>query len=264
MSFPPHDRIITLTTDFGLDDHFVGVMKGVIAGIAPRASVIDITHSITPFQILEAAFEIEQAWRYFPRGTIHLVIVDPGVGSERRPLLVEAGQHFFIGPDNGAFSLIYKEKHKVREISNGALGLAHVSRTFHGRDVFAPAAAHLARGTPLPRFGKLVKDTRMLGDLDPVKLARCWRGQVVKVDRFGNLVTNFHLHQFPDVRTEPLLVRVGGKAIRRLALTYSDAAQGELTVLVGSSGYLEIVAARASAAAVLKSKPGTPVELEFS
>src|SRR5579863_4750217 len=140
-----------------MSDHFVGVMKGVILGIQPAAQIVDISHGVQPYEIVDGAFTIAQAYRYFPKGTIHVVVVDPGVGSARRPLLVEAGGHYFIGPDNGAFSMIYEAApNQVREITNTQVMLSHVSRTFHGRDVFAPAAAHLARKTPLARFGKLV------------------------------------------------------------------------------------------------------------
>ena len=139
--------IITLTTDFGSGDHFAGTMKGVILGIAPRASIVDITHEIAPYQVGEAAFVIAQAWRYFPKRTIHVIVVDPGVGSARRPILVEAGGHLFVAPDNGVLSMIYGAvKHRVRVISNAKVMLDPVSRTFHGRDIFAPAAAHLVAG----------------------------------------------------------------------------------------------------------------------
>src|SRR6266851_950005 len=150
--------LITLTTDFGLSDHFVGVMKGVIAGIAPKARVIDISHDIAAYNVAEAAFVVSEAWPYFPKGTIHVVVVDPGVGSSRRPLLAEAGGHFFVAPDNGALSMIYEASaHKVRVISNPKLMRKEISRTFHGRDVFAPAAAHLASGVAPAQFGKLIR-----------------------------------------------------------------------------------------------------------
>src|SRR5258708_5188751 len=158
MPVSPHP-LIPLTTDFGTADHFVAAMKGVIAGIAPRARVVDITHEIPPYEILEGAFIIGEAWRCFPTGTIHVVVVDPGVGSARRPILAEAGGQFFVAPDNGVLSMIYAGvKTKVRVITNTKLIAREVSRTFHGRDIFAPAAAHLARGVPVARFGKLIDD----------------------------------------------------------------------------------------------------------
>jgi S-adenosylmethionine hydrolase len=258
--------LITLTTDFGIADHFAGTMKGVILGIAPRARIVDITHAVTPFNILEGAFEIAQAWRYFPRGSIHVCVVDPGVGSARRPLVVAADGHYFIGPDNGIFSMIYDTaQHVVREITNKKMILPSVSRTFHGRDIFAPAAAHLARKTPFERLGKPVKDYVRLAAMQPSKLAgQTWRGSILKTDRFGNLITNFHVHQFPDVKTSPIEVRVNGQRINRFALTYADTDAGELLVAVGSSGYLEIAANRANAAQTLGCRAGDPVELEFA
>src|SRR5262249_14690540 len=134
--------VITLTTDFGTADHFVGAMKGVILGIAPKVRIVDITHEIAPFDLNEAAFVLSQVWRWFPKGTIHIAVVDPGVGSSRRPILVEARGHRFVGPDNGVFTMVYDSApHRVRIIANPRLMLPEVSRTFHGRDIFAPTAA---------------------------------------------------------------------------------------------------------------------------
>ncbi|HXP85070.1 MAG TPA: SAM-dependent chlorinase/fluorinase [Bryobacteraceae bacterium] len=276
--------LITLTTDFGTSDHFVGVMKGVILGIAPRARLVDITHNITPFEVNEGAFVIAQAWRHFPKGTIHVVVVDPGVGSARRPILietsgvetsgaetsgvetsgVETGGHYFIGPDNGVFSIIYDAAtHKVREITNPKVMLSRVSRTFHGRDVFAPAAAHLARKTPPARFGKLVRDAVRSAALTPARTARNqWTGRVLKTDRFGNLITNFHVDSFADVKTQPFELRVGLERIHRLALTYSETELGEVFVIAGSSGYLEVAANQGDAAKITGCGVGAPVELE--
>jgi hypothetical protein len=257
--------LITLTTDFGNSDHFVGTMKGVILGIAPRACIVDITHEIAPFALNEAAFVIAQAWHWFPKGTIHVVIVDPGVGSARRPILIEAKGHRFIGPDNGVFSMIYDAApHKAREITNAKLALQHISRTFHGRDVFAPAAAHLAAGIPPARFGKLVHDLVRSSELTPVEKRRhCWTGTILKVDRFGNLITNLHIDAVPGVRTHPFEMRIGADCIRRLAMTYSETGMGELCVIVGSSSYLEISANQANAAQTLGCGVGAPVELEM-
>lgn len=262
---PNPTPIITLTTDFGSADHFAGVMKGVIAGIAPKAGIVDITHEVAPYDVLEGAFLIAQAWRYFPKGTIHVVVVDPGVGSARRPILVEAGGHFFIAPDNGVLSMVYDAvKHKVRVISNPKFMARDVSRTFHGRDIFAPAAAHLARGVPAARFGKPIADYIRIADTKPSKLAHtCWRGTIFRADRFGNLITNFHLDDFARVTAGPFELRVGAEHIRRLALTFSEAAIGELVAVFGSSGYLEIVANQASAAQILGCGARTPVELEI-
>ena len=254
--------LITLTTDFGTSDHFVASMKGVILGIAPRARIVDITHNIAPFDVSEAAFTLAQAWRWFPKGTIH---VDPGVGSDRRPILVEAAGHRFIGPDNGVFSMIYDAApSKARAITNAKLMLKHVSRTFHGRDIFAPAAAHLAKGTPAAQFGKRLDDPIRIPHLTPaaVKQHR-WTGTILKADRFGNLITNFHVDNFPDIRTRPFEMLVGTELIRRLALTYAETAVAEVAVIVGSSGYLEVSAHQSSAAEKLGCGAGAPVELEI-
>jgi S-adenosylmethionine hydrolase len=257
--------VITLTTDFGTTDHFVGTMKGVISGIAPRASLVDITHEILPYDINEAAFVIAQAWRYFPKGTIHLVVIDPGVGSERRPILCEAAGQFFIAPDNGVLSMIYDaEPHKVRAITNQKFMRKEVSRTFHGRDVFAPAAAHLARGTDPGKFGKPIRDYIRSFILKPQQIGRDnWTGVILKVDRFGNLITNLHIDDFAGVKTRPFELRIGLERIRRLALTYSETAIGEVFAIVGSSGYLEIAANQASAARTLGCGAGAGVEIEI-
>ncbi len=259
------NRLITLTTDFGLFDHFLGAMKGVIAGIAPAAHVVDITHEITPYNTLEGAFVIAQASPYFPKGTIHVVVVDPGVGSERRAILAEAGGQLFIAPDNGVLSMIFaRGPHKVRTVSNPKLALKNVSRTFHGRDIFAPAAAHLARGVKPAQFGKLIHDYARIESVEPAEIAaNAWRGTILKTDRFGNLITNLHIDEFFAIKTNPFVVKVGGAQIRRLALTFADTERGELAVVVGSSGYLEIVANQASAAREIGCGAGAPVELEI-
>ncbi|HTS75622.1 MAG TPA: SAM-dependent chlorinase/fluorinase [Bryobacteraceae bacterium] len=255
---------ITLTTDFGASDHFVGAMKGAILSIAPRAVLVDITHQIEPYNVNEAAFVVAQAWRYFPKRTIHVIVVDPGVGSARRPILAQSGGHFFIAPDNGVLSMVYDSgPHQVRVISNPKLMRKIVSRTFHGRDVFAPAAAHLARGTPPAKFGGIIRDY-VRSSLKPRQLsASAWAGTILKVDRFGNLITNLHIDNFPEARTRPLELRVGVERIHRFALTFSDAAIGELFVIVGSSGYLEIAANQAPAARLTGCGPGAPVELRL-
>jgi len=257
--------VITLTTDFGTADHFVGTMKGVILGIAPRAAIVDITHQIAPYELNEAAFVISQAWRYFPKKTIHVIVVDPGVGSARRPIVCEAAGHFFVAPDNGVLSMIYDSaKPRVRVISNPKLMAKDISRTFHGRDVFAPAAAHLARGVSASRFGKPITDFIRSPRLQPAPISpHNWSGIILKVDRFGNLITNFHIDKFADVKTRPIELRVGTERIHRLALTYSDTAIGEVFAIVGSSGYIEIAANQASAAKILGCGAGAEVELEI-
>ena len=259
--------LITLTTDFGDSGHFVAAMKGVILGIAPRARIVDVTHQIAPFNINEAAFVISEAWRWFPKGAIHVVVVDPGVGTTRRPILVEAQGHRFIGPDNGVFTFLYEAgPHKVREITNARAMLKNISRTFHGRDIFAPAAAHLAAGEAPPRFGKLIDDAIRSAALKPERVAgkkHRWTGTVLKVDRFGNLITNFHMRDFGELRTRPFEILAGRQIIRRLALTFAESGVGEAAAIEGSSGFLEIAATQASAAEKLGCGAGSPVELEI-
>lgn len=259
------NRLITLTTDFGLSDHFVGVMKGVIAGIAPTARVVDISHDIAVHNVAEAAFVIAEAWPYFPKGTIHVVVVDPGVGTLRRPLLAEAGGHYFIAPDNGVLSMVFDAASpKVREISNPKFMLRNLSRTFHGRDVFAPAGAHLAKGAKPATFGKVITDCVRVWLSKPAQTGKKqWRGSILKVDRFGNLITNFAAKDFARVKTHPFELRAGNQRIHRLALNYAETSEGEPFVIVGSSGYLEVAANQSSAASLLGCSAGAPVELDL-
>lgn len=255
--------IITLTTDFGLADHFVGTMKGVILTIAPQAIIVDITHDVRPYEITQGAFQLTQAWRYFPAKTVHVVVVDPGVGTARRPILMEAGGHHFIGPDNGVFSLIFsREKHKVREITSARYFLHPVSRTFHGRDIFAPCAAHLATGVRPAQFGKLIQDYLKPASERPIQTSRrVWTGAVLHIDRFGNLVTSFEAREFPQFTERPFELGVGMVKVRRLALTFAECSPGEVFAIAGSSGYIEIAVNQGSAARMLGCGAGAPVEL---
>ena len=256
-------RTVTLTTDFGTRDPYAGVMKGVIASLAPNANVIDITHEIEPFNVLEAAYAIAEAYRYFPPKTVHVIVVDPGVGSARRPLLMEATGQFFVAPDNGVLSMIcVKEECRVRHITRQEYFLQPVSRTFHGRDVFAPCAARLAAGQTPASFGKRIHDPLQLAIARPARTARrVWTGGVLKVDRFGNLITNFPLEEFQDIQTQPFELQVGFEKLTRLALNFAEGDPGQLLVMAGSSGYLEVAANQASAAKMLGCGVGTPVEL---
>ena len=203
--------ILTLTTDFGLSDHYVGVMKGVILGICPQAQIVDISHEITAHEISEGGYVIAQSWRYFPKKTVHVVVVDPGVGSARRPILMEAGGHYFVAPDNGVLAPIFEaEKHKIRLISNEHYFRKPVSRTFHGRDIFAPVAAHLARGVPPPHIGDVIEDyLKPLSEKPQQSGKRSWMGKVLKIDRFGNLITSFHSDNFPYLDRQIFIFSVG-------------------------------------------------------
>jgi len=255
--------LLTLTTDFGLSDHYVGVMKGVILEICPQARIVDITHDVTPFEIPEAAYLIAQSYRYFPKKTVHVVIVDPGVGSLRRPILMEAAGQYFIAPDNGVLAMIYaREKHKIRVITNTRYFHSPVSRTFHGRDIFAPVAAHVAAGILPARMGKLIADYLRPSFEKPTQSGkRTWDGRILKIDRFGNIVTNFHVDDFPALDRRGFSINVGGRAIDVLVCSYSEAAPGELFAIVGSSGYLEISVNQGSAAKMLGCQTGSAAEL---
>ncbi len=250
--------MITLLTDFGTADHFVGVMKGVIAGIAPGVPVVDITHDVPAFNVATGAFFLEQSWRYFPRGTVHVAVVDPGVGSERRGILVEVEGQLFVGPDNGIFSFVMKDS--VRVLEKPGYWLPVVSATFHGRDVFAPVAAYLATGVKPARMGRKVYDAQRLERLAPAPGSpQMWNGCVLHVDRFGNLVTNFAVSQFPDLGEGEF--DLGGA--KRVERTYANCPDGLLCVVAGSSGYYEISIGRASAALKTGLRAGSPIKLKL-
>ena len=258
--------ILTLTTDFGTKDHFTGVMKGVILGICPEAQIIDIAHEVQPFEISEGAYLIAQAYRYFPAKSIHVIVVDPGVGSARRPILVEAGEHYFIGPDNGSLAMVYSHiPHKVRAITNEKYFLKPVSHTFHGRDVFSPCAAHLARGARPSTFGKLIDDYLKPVFTDPQRIGkRVWLGTILHIDRFGNLITNFHIDQFSDVRVRQFELAIGTRTLTRLCSTFAEVEPGEVVAIIGSSGYIEVVVNQGSGARMLGCGVGAPCELTLA
>lgn len=239
-------------------------MKGVILGIQPNAQIVDISHHVPSYSIAEAAFLIAEASLWYRRKTIHVVVVDPGVGSARRPILVESQGQFFIGPDNGVFSMVRARdpKNKVREITNPKLMLPHVSRTFHGRDIFAPVAAHLAaKATPM-QVGKLIHDALQLRIAEPQQTnKRTWTGAVIRVDHFGNLITNFKVSSFERIRANPFELSIGFETIHRLALNYAECPPGQPFIIEGSSGYLEVCINQGSAAKQLGCGEGAPVEL---
>jgi S-adenosylmethionine hydrolase len=235
--------VITLTTDFGLQDSYVGTMKGVILGIHPEARVVDITHQVNPQDTLEASLILENAYPYFPPGTIHVAVVDPGVGSSRRPIVVVTPDHLFVGPDNGIFTRIF-EAHQIEavyEITNESFMLANVSHTFHGRDVFAPAAAHLAAGRRPVEMGAPVPDPRQ----SEIPVPRIYPdqicGEVIYIDSFGNVITNISRKQFEEtVRDHGMRIRINGKEIGRIHRTYRDTEPGTALALFGSNDLLEI------------------------
>lgn len=260
----PHP-VLTLTTDFGLSDHFVGTMKGVIFGICPEARIVDISHQVAPFAIAQGAYLIAQAYRYFPKKTVHVVVVDPGVGSARRPILVEAAGQYFVAPDNGVLAMVYsREKHTVRALNNPRYFLKPVSQTFHGRDIFAPVAAHRASGIPAARLGKRVDDyLRPAFEKSQRASDGAWTGCVLHIDRFGNVITNFHVSDFPDLADGRFSLALGRQKTGALARNYAEHPPGALFVIVGSAGYLEVSVSQGSAAAQLGCATGMPVELRL-
>jgi len=255
--------IVTLTTDFGLRDHYVGAMKGVILGICPQAQIVDITHDVRPFRISEGAFLIAQACACFPAGTVHVAVVDPGVGTARRPILLAAGGQYFVAPDNGVLALVYPDQpHLARAISNRRCFREPVSHTFHGRDIFAPVAAHLAAGLPASRFGKRIDDYVRPASVQPRQTGeRAWAGEVLHIDNFGNIVTNFRATDLPDLATSHLSLTICASRVSAVASNYAERAPGELFLIVGSSGYVEVSVGRESAARALGCETGAPVEL---
>ena len=261
-----NEPIITLLTDFGLADHYVAAMKGVILGICPRARLVDITHQITPFSIPQGAYTLAQAWRYFPKGTVHLAVVDPGVGSARRAMAAEIDGHRFVAPDNGLLTMVLASggNAKLREITVRRYFRDPVSNTFHGRDIFAPVAAHLAAGLALAKTGKPISDPVMGGFAKPVQLAdNQWRGAVLSVDTFGNIVTNFDSATFHEVARRPFSLKLASRALTGYAATYRSAPAKKPFIIPGSSGYLEVSINQFSASASLRAGPGAAVVLKW-
>jgi S-adenosylmethionine hydrolase len=235
--------IITLTTDFGLSDPYVAMMKGVILTINPGAQIVDISHKIRAGSIIQAAGLVHETFSFFPRGTVHVAVVDPGVGSERRVLGMEAGGHSFVGPDNGIFWPIIEDHKRTRiiHLTESKYFLPSVSHTFHGREVFAPAAAHLSQGVSLKRMGSELSNPVKLHVPKPQEEGGVLYGQITRVDNFGNLISNIHRRDLESFLEsfEPV-IEVGDLTIKRLRPIYADAQEGEPLALINSSDWLEI------------------------
>lgn len=259
--------VITITTDFGSADTFVGSMKGVILSIQPDAEIIDITHKVMPYDLLDGALAIGQAYKYFPPRTIHLVVVDPGVGTERRPLLVTAGQHYFVAPDNGVLSMVYQREETlaVRYITAEHYFLQPVSNTFHGRDIFAPVAAWLSKNGQSASFGEEITDFVRF-TLPKAKAAgNGVKGVVLRADNFGNLLTNLTPEDMPQVLAgSNFKMRVGTAQISRLAETFGNGAPNEPVLILGSSGFFEVAVNRGNAAKATGAARGAEVSVEFA
>jgi S-adenosylmethionine hydrolase len=258
---------VTLLTDFGTSDYYVGALKGVILSINPAAQVIDITHQISPQDIEEAAFTLLACYRSFEKGTIHVAVVDPGVGSSRRAILASAGDYYLVGPDNGIFSYIFDRESNRRVIHITAQEFFHqpVSNTFHGRDVFAPVAAALSKGMPLETFGQEIRDQVRLKSLAPEVTKRGkLKGRIIHIDRFGNCVTNFDRQSLNGLDERILTLSLNGKRTQSVEQSYSHVVgKNKLFAIWGSAGFLEISARNRSAAKLLKAERGSAVAVEF-
>jgi S-adenosylmethionine hydrolase len=256
--------VIALLTDFGMRDHYVGTMKGVMLGICPDITFVDISHDLAPHDVLAGALELAAAYRYFPVGTTFLVVVDPGVGSIRRGLAVEAGDYKFVAPDNGVLTPVFEDHptRRVVELLERRYARATVSRTFEGRDRFAPAAAWLAKGIELPALGRPVPDAFRLELPVPEAHAERITGQVTRVDRFGNLITNVDRRAFEKLTGGgPVDIRVGPHGVSKLVSTYADIPGAEVCALFGSTDHLEIAANGVSAARALDLDRGAAVHI---
>jgi len=255
--------MIALLTDFGTRDHYAGTMKGVALGICPDATLIDITHDVPAHDVLAGALELAAAYKYFPAGTVFLVVVDPGVGSARRGIAAESGDFKFVAPDNGVLTAVLDEHpaKKIVELSERRYARPTVSRTFEGRDRFAPAAAWLAKGIELSALGRSAAAVHHLDIPQPTVDEDHVVGEVLRVDRFGNLITNIDRRTFDKVSTGPLDIRIGSFQVSKVISTYADAGPGDICALFGSSDHLEIAANGASASDALNLGRGAPVQI---
>jgi S-adenosylmethionine hydrolase len=238
--------IVTLLTDFGLDDAYVGAMKGAVLSVRPKTVVVDMTHGVRPFAVLQGAFLLDSSWRSFPAGTVHVAVVDPGVGSERRAIAFLAAEHFFVGPDNGLFTFLHDPITETVELATPP----EAAPTFHGRDVFGPVAARLAAGATLAELGRPHRaEPQRLPDAWASKVGEAWRALALHCDHFGNVISNLPVRALARIRA------ANGMRVRTVE-TYEDAQPNELVALVGSSGRIEFALRQGSAAARLHVAPG--------
>lgn len=255
--------LITLTTDFGHHDPFAGIMKGVIAGINPNARVIDLSHDIPPQDIMAGALVLRHSVPYFPRGTIHIAVIDPGVGSARRPLLIECDGNYFVGPDNGVLSLALAGKPPARivHLSNSTYHLQPVSATFHGRDIFAPVAAYLSLGVAAVAFGDPVDAFLRIKVPEVLRAPGRICGEILYIDSFGNLFTNISERDLTGLTGDKMVISLRDATILGLASHYAAAVEGELVALVNSWGLLEIALYKGSARQRTAAQIGDKVEI---
>lgn len=248
--------VITLMTDFGIKDGTVGVMKGVIWGICPAAQISDLSHMIQAQNIHEAAYHLARSIPYFPKGSIHVVVVDPGVGTKRRPMAARIGDWFYVGPDNGTITGLLERAEsqgwtcEFVELNRIAYWLTNISYVFHGRDIFSPVAAHLANGIPLSEVGTPFTDPVRIRLPKPVKTENGWKGEVIHIDHFGNVTSNIRIENLGDAihKKETIIVRIRDREINGLVNTFGERPVGELVSLVGSTGNLGISVVNGNAA----------------
>jgi len=264
----PHPLgLITLLTDFGDRDSFVASMKGVILTINPHATLVDLSHYVPPHSVEDAAYLLKSCYRYFPEGTVHVAVVDPGVGSARRPLIAKSEHYFFLAPDNGLLTPILTEdgELEVREIENADYRLTSPGHTFDGRDLFAPAAAWLTRQQPFASFGRLIDDCKTFTISKPKWEAKALVGEIVHVDRFGNLISNLtshHVKEFREVMKRPNpLIRIAGHTIDGLVWSYTEGSKVKPSALINSNGAIEVFVKESSAAQWLEVGRGESVAL---
>ena len=267
--------IITLLTDFGLQDGYVGIMKGVIWGIAPGVQIADISHAIEAQDVLQGALTLRRAVPYFPAGTVHVGVVDPGVGTSRRALAGRLGDQYFVGPDNGLFSLVQEQAEAQEQrvewvhLTNPEYWMPHISAVFHGRDIFAPVAAHLANGALLSALGEPVHDPVRLALPQPQPTAGDkppdhggWSAQVIHIDRFGNLATNLRREQIDPAQA--IIINIKGMEIQGVVQAYGEGVPGELVALFDSGDLLSIAVVNGDAARTFQVKVGDPVDITFA
>jgi S-adenosylmethionine hydrolase len=261
MSDESNQNIIALLTDFGTKDYFAGALKGVILSINRGAQIVDITHEIEPQNIKSASFTLRACYRNFPRKTIFVAVVDPGVGSERRAVLVDTGEYFFIAPDNGLLSFVFDEAPEFRVIAltNEKFFAANISSTFHGRDVFAPVAAHLSKGVKPNEFGAGIEDFVRFEETAPRKISETEiEAEIIEIDRFGNLITNLKREDLPG----KFALEIGERRIEKLQNYFAEAETGEIFMISGSAGFLEIAAFHDSAKNILRAEIGQKITVK--
>ncbi len=255
--------MIVLLTDFGTKDYFVGAMKGAILSINKRANIFDITHQVSPQDIRSASFTLRACYRDFPKKTIFVAVVDPGVGSNRKAILCKTENYFFIAPDNGLLSFVFngKSDFRVYELTNEMFFKHPISKTFHGRDVFAPVAAHLSKGIKADKFGSEIQNFKCFKENKPREVSdKKIEAEIIHIDHFGNLITNLTQNDLP----ESFILKINGKKIIKQLSFFAEAAKGELFMIIGSAGFLEVAAVQDSAVNILSAKVGQKITVKTS